>query len=164
MRGKMICIIVVCVASGATAAAAEVENCRSISDSKERLACFDKSGPAIKTAAPVAPSKTMTAEEARAQKIKKAIIMHLKDTLFDPDSIKDLQIGNPQRCITRKTAVFAAGINGFAVPVEYNAKNRYGGYVGKQKHIAVVGGDSVLFMFEENAFEVLPVCEGLGPW
>ena len=85
MRGKMIWIIVACVASGATGAAAEADNCRSIADGKERLACFDKTGVPTKRASPAAQAKKMTAEEARAQQTKTVIIAHLKDTLFDPE-------------------------------------------------------------------------------
>jgi hypothetical protein len=147
---KIIALTFVCIGMAATGTKAQEKNCRTISDPKERLACFDKTATPSKGSSANRGSKKLTDEEQRDQAIKKTIVSHLKETLFDPDSIKELEIGKPRKGVTRKTDLSPAGISGYAIPVAYNAKNRYGGYVGKQKQIAFVTENKVLFMFDET--------------
>ncbi len=113
------------------------QNCRAISDPKERLTCFDKQ------------SATPKAKTSKEDPVRNAVLAYLKETLFDYDSMKDLEIGSPMKATTRRTDLSPAGITGYAVKVSYNAKNRMGGYVGKQRQVAFVTGGRVLFMTEE---------------
>lgn len=71
---------------------------------------------------------------------------YLRETLVDPDSLRDLRVGTPRRAYTsRRTDLFQAGLYGYIVPVEYNAKNRMGGYAGKQIKVAFVRNDQIQF-------------------
>jgi hypothetical protein len=53
---------------------------------------------------------------------------HLRRTLYDPYSVQDLRIDEPgiSSCTIRPGYAFY----GWLVPVQMNAKNRYGAYVG----------------------------------
>jgi hypothetical protein len=60
-----------------------------------------------------------------------AVHRHLQYALKDPESLRDFAVGRPER------ASCAIGIygnfHGWRVPVQYNAKNSFGGYVGVQR-------------------------------
>lgn len=68
----------------------------------------------------VAPSKA----------IKRAIVAAARDILFDPYSVRDAEISN--------VADFGNGTQGVCVKV--NAKNRMGGYTGRQSHAITLSG------------------------
>lgn len=77
---------------------------------------------------------------------------HLKEVLFDPDSLKDFSIdGKPVKII------LSSGYPAFDLQkgqevyevkyVWYNAKNRMGGYTGKQAHIYQIRHGKVVAAF-----------------
>jgi hypothetical protein len=78
---------------------------------------------------------------------KEKIVAEAKDRLFDPYSVKSAAITQPtMQTIWR--GVFGGAVDGWLVCVEYNAKNRMGGYTG----IAREG----YFFREDGRFEILP--------
>ena len=65
---------------------------------------------------------------------------HLREVLFDPDSLKDFSIDSPPKLTILDSGYPAFGLfRGQEVYeckyVWYNAKNRMGGYTGKNPHI-----------------------------
>ncbi len=62
--------------------------------------------------------------------IKRAIVAAACDILFDPYSVRDAEISN--------VADFGNGTQGVCVKV--NAKNRMGGYTGRQAHAITMSG------------------------
>lgn len=67
--------------------------------------------------------------------LQDAINAYLKDTLKDPDSLKDLRIGVPKKGWAR-TNYGKDILYGYWVGYSYNAKNSYGGYVGQKYYCA----------------------------
>jgi hypothetical protein len=77
---------------------------------------------------------------------------YLREALFDPDSLKDFSIDAP--C---KEIILSSGFPGFNLYrgqkvyecryVWYNAKNRYGGYTGKNPHIYFIRYNKVVGSF-----------------
>ena len=73
---------------------------------------------------------------------RKYVTDYLNNSLKDPDSLKDFSITEPRK------GWWTAGIfNGFKneplwyVCYSYNAKNSYGGYVGKKNYVLFFEGD-----------------------
>lgn len=66
---------------------------------------------------------------------------HLRYSLKDPDSVKDLAVGLP---VLSQCAVGVYGsYHGWRVGVEYNAKNSYGGYVGLRTYYYWFHGENL---------------------
>ena len=60
-----------------------------------------------------------------------AVKFAVKVGLKDPDSLKDLQVGQPKKCGYRSPLELnAKAVYGYCTTIAYNAKNSYGGYVG----------------------------------
>ena len=78
----------------------------------------------------------------RPKNIESLITDHVKETLIDPDSMKNLKIGQPQRGWTLtnygKTILY-----GYWVRYSLNAKNRFGGYTGQQQQCAFIINDRI---------------------
>lgn len=53
----------------------------------------------------------------------------VKVGLKDPDSLKDLKVGQPAKCWYRASPLDPLEY-GYCTTISYNAKNSYGGYVG----------------------------------
>ena len=74
---------------------------------------------------------------------------HLREVLFDPDSLKDFSIDEPCKEITLTTGYPAFGLRRGQNVYEckyvwYNAKNRMGGYTGKRAHIYFIRNGKVV--------------------
>jgi hypothetical protein len=67
------------------------------------------------------------------QHYKERIVTEAKSSLFDPYSIKSATITQPA-AHTIWRGIFGGNVDGWLVCVEYNAKNRMGGYVGLTRH------------------------------
>lgn len=89
-----------------------------------------------------APSKAQE-DEARASGLRgeppanaeEMILAHLRQSLFDPDSLKDFSCGAPEEAwIYYRGSLLAKERVTWCwrVTAEYNAKNRYGGYTGRK--------------------------------
>jgi len=68
-------------------------------------------------------------------RLEEVITLYLKETLKDPDSLKNLRIGIPRKGWT-KTNYGKDVLYGHWVGFSYNAKNSYGGYVGQKTYCA----------------------------
>lgn len=104
------------------------------------------------TAAPIQQQSTGlelgAADYGKVPENPEALIRtYLKSTLVDPRSLIDLQVGPPKRAYTAQdTDFFSKGQYGYAVLVSYNAKNRMGGYQGRQDMVAFIKDDRVVFL------------------
>lgn len=80
--------------------------------------------------------------------IKAAVRVGLKD----PDSLKDLRVGEPRKCGFRDPTSFSSIAEyGYCATIAYNAKNSYGGYVGLQ-HYSIMYRDGIIL----QQYEVPP--------
>ena len=76
------------------------------------------------------------------------IRQHLKQTLFDPDSLRDLSVPAPTKLLV-KSNYRDFGIREGQYVYEckyvwYNAKNQMGGYTGKKPHIFWIRNGTVV--------------------
>jgi len=69
---------------------------------------------------------------------------YLRSTLIDPDSLAQFNLLEPPRMCT--IGVFANAKHYWCVPFEYNAKNRFGGYVGRQLNTAMIQHGQIVDM------------------
>jgi hypothetical protein len=77
------------------------------------------------------------------------ITTYLRETLKDPDSLKNLRIGVPKKGWT-KSNYGKDVLYGYWVGFSYNAKNSYGGYVGQKAHCAFFQGDYIRQVWSED--------------
>jgi hypothetical protein len=80
-----------------------------------------------------------------ASEAERVVLEHLRETLKDPDSLKQFRIRSGPKYITWYRGLLTGGGHaaGWLVCFEYNAKNSYGGYVGlKADAIALRTHDS----------------------
>lgn len=71
------------------------------------------------------------------------VIKYLQDTLIDPTSLINLKMGKPKKCWT----TFKGNVvYGYVLYVAYNAKNRYGGYVGQKEYLAFIRDNHLVIM------------------
>jgi len=79
---------------------------------------------------------------------EKVILSFLKESLFDPDSLKDFSFVGPCQEEVVKTGMskydLVKGMKVYECRVLYNAKNRYGGYTGKKGHIIWIRNEKVV--------------------
>jgi hypothetical protein len=70
----------------------------------------------------------------------------IKKTFFDPYSIRDLQIGKPFKEYKTGAPLFGERtVYGWGVIIEVNGKNRFGAYVGLQKHEIVIRDGKIIY-------------------
>lgn len=144
MKAQLIALIV--LATLGVGSMAKAQDCKAIADQMERLSCYDSA----------AKKQTKTAPKQQSQKsnpaspLQAVALSYLKETLVDPGSLRDVEFGAPRSGITRRTDLSPAGVRGLALPIAYNAKNRMGGYAGKQRQFVFISGNKVLFQFEES--------------
>ena len=65
---------------------------------------------------------------------KEFVLNYLRNNLKDPDSLKDLSISPPQQASVWTGLLGQGSVHAWATCVTYNAKNSYGGYVGRQSY------------------------------
>jgi len=71
----------------------------------------------------------------------------LRRTLFDPDSLRDLEIKKPKQSWYRRMGFRQPVIYGYETRVFFNAKNRMGGYTGLQKYFLFIrNGKTIRFV------------------
>ena len=86
-----------------------------------------------------------------------AIGKHLERTLKDPDSVKALSIGEPERssCLVGIYGRYHA----WRIPVSYNAKNSFGAYVGLRQKYYWFQGENLRGITEDPG-----LCAEAGGW
>lgn len=79
----------------------------------------------------------------RPQNLEPEIRRWMRDQLRDPDSVRDLTIGEPYaaQCIysSARDSRYA-----WSVPADFNAKNAYGGYTGRTRYYFWFHNDRLL--------------------
>jgi hypothetical protein len=87
------------------------------------------------------------------------IIQYFADQLKDPESAK-YKFGDPYRAFSNAHTVFGGPVSwvGYALAVEVNAKNGFGGYTGFTEYTVLLDGDNVKQAYEgpANQFIVRP--------
>ena len=63
---------------------------------------------------------------------------HLRETLKDPDSLRDLEMTAPRKAFFRES-LYDSMHYGWVSLVTFNAKNSFGGYVGRRGYFAMFG-------------------------
>lgn len=88
----------------------------------------------------------------KPENVQEVITPHLRHVLFDPESVSLFAVTSaPEKC--GKKCGMGTPVYGWCTSVEYNAKNRLGGYVGLAKHTYMVRNGKVIFadgLFTEN--------------
>lgn len=76
------------------------------------------------------------------EEYEKIIQAWMKESLFDPYSVRDLEIREPLETTTR-SSIFGleVGQKVWVVAVKFNAKNRYGAYTGLKTHLFYFRGE-----------------------
>ena len=79
------------------------------------------------------------------------ITTNLHETLFDPYSMQDLEIGEPVKFWSRDGLIYGLKMHyGWRVPVRLNAKNRLGAYTGIQT-VYYFFADDFMVEWDEHA-------------
>lgn len=81
---------------------------------------------------------------------KETIIEYLHRHLYDPYSIKDLQISSPTKGWSKCIDDYYFG---YWCEIYLNAKNRMGGYVGLTRYLACFNNETLLVCNPEDYFE-----------
>lgn len=68
----------------------------------------------------------------------------LDENLKDPHSIQDLTISSPSRATAWTGLLNRGSVEAWVVCVGYNAKNSYGGYVGKKYYRYYIQNNAIL--------------------
>ena len=74
---------------------------------------------------------------------KEVVANHIKQTYFDPYSLKDVQISEP-------TPGVLAMAQGYNVCLQANAKNRMGGYTGLKRNSYLINNQRVIFTINDD--------------
>lgn len=77
------------------------------------------------------------------------VLDYLKETLFDPDSLKDFSIEAPTKELITSDIPFSVrkGQEVYKCFAKYNAKNRMGGYTGKSTHLYYLRRGKVVYSY-----------------
>ncbi len=89
------------------------------------------------------------------EKIKNDLMQNLKD----PDSLKDLYIGNIVKDTGRNDFLDSQSKDRWVVCVKYNAKNSYGGYGGIGTHLYYFSNNQIMGDLEEEKARRLGVID-----
>jgi hypothetical protein len=83
---------------------------------------------------------------------KQAIDKWIHDTFFDPYSVRDLEISKPVRGVVQEPPLLGGGRKfGYTVDVSVNAKNRLGGYTGRQRFTLLIRNGVVIDQGNPNS-------------
>ena len=75
----------------------------------------------------------------------------MRDTLYDPHSVVDLEIVPPSKYFLQAAPLMGGGRTfGYLVKVKLNAKNRMGGYVGRKTMNLLIRDGKVVKSWEEG--------------
>lgn len=82
--------------------------------------------------------------EPLATDYQKTIKAYFDESLFDPYSAV-IKIGDPSKGSVRTSLIEGKQIiAGYMVPVDVNAKNRYGAYVGTKRYVFIFRNDNLI--------------------
>ena len=79
----------------------------------------------------------------KPEDIEKILRPHFARTLFEPSSVLDLSVSEPEKCVKKKG--IGQEIFGWCASYEYNAKNKVGVYVGMTKHTLMIVNDRIIY-------------------
>jgi hypothetical protein len=75
----------------------------------------------------------------------------MRDTLYDPHSVVDLEITPPEKYFLHAAPLMGGGTTyGYRVQVKFNAKNRMGGYTGRDTMYLVIRNGSIVKSWKEG--------------
>jgi hypothetical protein len=75
----------------------------------------------------------------------------MRDTLYDPHSVLDLEIGPPSKYVLQEAPLMGGGRTfGYLVQAKLNAKNRMGGYTGRKTVNLIIRNGEVVKSWEEG--------------
>lgn len=106
------------------------------------------------------PSATGSTPAALASNYRQIVAGHVRETFFDPYSIRDAEIGAPKMAAGPSLNRDGGFYTPWVVCVRANAKNRMGAYTGK--HVTAIGmsGTEVVNSWDEAHYSRM-VCEGV---
>jgi hypothetical protein len=91
---------------------------------------------------------------------RQIVLDNLKQTLFDPYSVRDAQISRPRPGSAHLKGGFSHA-EGWAVCVRANAKNRMGGYTGVRDTLLILRNGSVVAVQDDSThYDVRTNCGG----
>lgn len=85
----------------------------------------------------------------RPNQHKKIIENYIKSTLIDPDSAKFTNYSTPKKDWLSDNNIGGKTYLGWLVCVDVNAKNRYGGYVGRKFYTFIFRGSKIVYSQNE---------------
>jgi hypothetical protein len=106
---------------------------------------------AIMLAGCAAPSRPLTAEEVRylstgpgplPNNYQEIVVAYMEEVLIDPDSARYSGWKGPNHGTAQD--LFGRNVIGWLVCADINAKNRMGGYTGRQQYFFLIHGDKVV--------------------
>jgi hypothetical protein len=75
----------------------------------------------------------------------------INETLFDPYSVRDLNVQSPQRYWLQASPIMGGSTTyGYLVQFSLNAKNRMGGYVGKKYYNMLIRNGIIQKVWEKG--------------
>lgn len=91
----------------------------------------------------VGAGQSTTAAAPAPANYREAIVQSVKETFFDPYSIRDAAISQPMYATAVFDGVTPFPKRGWIVCVRANAKNRMGGYTGLENSVFLFDGDRI---------------------
>ena len=80
---------------------------------------------------------------------------YVSETLIDPESARFTNFSTPSKNWLSKGSGFSyEKYFGWLVCVDVNAKNRYGGYAGKQRNYFIMRGDEIVFFQNRSTRDI----------
>jgi hypothetical protein len=73
----------------------------------------------------------------------------MRDKLTDPHSVVDLEISQPQEYVARRPLVRPT--YGYLVQIKFNAKNAFGGYVGRHGINVLIRNGNIVNSWEQES-------------
>jgi hypothetical protein len=106
-----------------------------------------------------ATTQTIESTGPRPTNYKQAVKDHVKESFFDPYSIRDAEISQPLMASAVFDGVTPIPHSGWIVCFKANAKNRMGGYTGRQLTGLLFDGESIKTVIGEPTHAVAHHCE-----
>ena len=99
-------------------------------------------------------SQIATADYGRYPANYEGIVQNwINSAFFDPYSIRDLRINPPKKYYLRP--LFQRAYYGYRVRVSCNAKNRMGGYIGKEIRNLLIRNGMIIQTWKDGELEIL---------
>ena len=96
------------------------------------------------TACAAAPSAVSSDPGHYPENYRALVKEWMRNTLFDPYSVRDLEITAPTKGTLWRGLVFGGALPAWIVCATFNAKNRFGGYVGRSTSVLFIRDNAVI--------------------